>query len=501
MKILSAEQVRSADAYTIAHEPISSVNLMERAAKACVEKLISFLFVRRDTPFDVYCGPGNNGGDGLAIARLLLEKQFQVRVFMLPAEKYTADFQVNLQRLKEKGFETVLLSEKEALPHPEQETIILDALFGTGLSRGLDGFAANVVAHLNKQGCTIISIDMPSGLFADARNEGFAIVKATHTLTFQQPKLSLLLPDNSIYSGLFHVLDIGLNQQFMEALPSRYVYITREDAHQLLNPRGKFSHKGNYGHALLVAGSYGKAGAAILAAGACLRSGVGLLTLRVPVSAVEPLQAAVPEAMVLADEEAHFVTSIPHLDPFNTIGVGPGLGMEKQTQHMLKLLIQQCAGPMVLDADALNILGENKTWISFLPPNSILTPHVKEFERLCGKYGNSFDRLDAQREFAIKHRIILVLKGANTSIACPDGNVYFNSTGNPGMAKGGSGDVLTGIITGLLAQGYVPHEAALFGVYLHGLSGDIAAEKLSMEGMVAGDIVAALPEGFKRLHE
>jgi hydroxyethylthiazole kinase-like uncharacterized protein yjeF len=505
MKILSAEQVREADAYTMLHEPISSIDLMERAAQAFTDRLLSLSFVGLRTSFDMYCGPGNNGGDGLAIARLLSEKGYKCRVFILPALRYSSDYLTNLKRLRELSNSNVDLLEGTggaALPPCTAGGVIIDALYGSGLNKPIDGLAAQWVAHINRQKCYVIAVDIPSGLPA---NEGPAanasVIQASHTLTFQQPKFSMLLAEHALFVGLFDVLDIGLSKSFINSLPSAFTYITAELAGSLLRSKPKFSHKGTYGHALLVAGSYGRIGAAVLAAQACLRSGAGLLTVQAPGCGYDILQTSVPEAMVIPDSPQQHISGTVPLDPYSVVGIGPGIGLEKETQNTLKLLIQQCASPMVIDADALNILAENRTWISFIPPGSILTPHPKEFERLIGKKGNSSARLEWQREFALKHRVYLVLKGAHTSIASPEGELFFNSSGNPGMAKGGSGDVLTGLLTGLLAQGYLPENAALLGVYLHGLAGDFAAETHSMDAMTAGDITQAFGEAFLVLRQ
>jgi len=506
MKILSASQIREADAATIKNEPISSILLMERAARTFVDCMQELGFLNERFCFEVYCGPGNNGGDGLAIARLLSGQGFAVNVFLLPSSKHSDDYTENLHKLEALKNENLNLFSSlpamEVVSKKTEEKIILDALFGTGLNKPADGIAAEWIRHINGRKGLVLAVDIPSGMFADSPVENVndpAVIRAAHTLTFQQPKLSFFFADQAPYVGFFHVLDIGLDKKFMDSLASPYAYVNTDFASNLLSPRAKFSHKGDYGHALIVAGSYGKMGAAVLAVQACLRSGAGLVSVHIPACGYEIMQTAAPEAMVYADEEKNTITSSIHLDPFNAVGVGPGIGMDKQTGNILKLLIQQSANPLVLDADALNLLGENKTWISFIPKGSILTPHPREFERLTGMKGSSFDRFVWQKEFSIKHGVYVVLKGANTSVSCPGGEVFFNATGNPGMAKGGSGDVLTGIITGLLAQGYVPQEAAVLGVYLHGLAGDIVAEHLSMEGMTAGDIAGALGEAFVQL--
>jgi NAD(P)H-hydrate epimerase len=301
--------------------------------------------------------------------------------------------------------------------------------------------------------------------------------------------------------GEFHVLDIGLLPAFLAGVRSDFHYVTHAAIQQIITGREKFSHKGTYGHALIVAGSEGKTGAAVLCTRAALRAGVGLVTAFVPKVSRDVMQEAVPEAMTItADEENRIGGHIPAAK-FDAIGVGPGLGTARETENALKTLVGEQHTAMVWDADALNLLSENKTWYSFLPPQTILTPHPGEFDRLTEKHSTGFSRMNAQRAFAMKFGVIVVLKGAHTSVALPDGTVYFNSTGNPGMATGGSGDVLTGIITALLAQGYSPVHAAVAGVYLHGLAGDIAASARGMESLIAGDIIENLGAAFRFLHE
>jgi NAD(P)H-hydrate epimerase len=308
-----------------------------------------------------------------------------------------------------------------------------------------------------------------------------------------------MFPETTVCVGEFSVLDIGLHQQYIDHTSSPYNFITRNDAAALIKKRSKVAHKGNFGHSLIIAGSYGKIGAAVLAAKACLRSGTGLLTVHVPKCGYEIIQAVVPEAMASADEELNFITEHVLLTAYNSIGIGPGIGTEAQTQNVLKLIIQNTPVPLVIDADAINILAENKTWLSFLPANSILTPHPKEFERIAGKASISEERLKLQRDLSIRYKIYVVLKGAHTSVSCPDGNIYFNSTGNPGMAKGGSGDALTGIITALVAQQYSTQQACILGVYLHGLAGDFAAHEGSQESMIASDLIDHLANAFNFL--
>jgi ADP-dependent NAD(P)H-hydrate dehydratase / NAD(P)H-hydrate epimerase len=505
MKLLSAQQVRQADGYTIEHEPVSSIDLMERAASACCDWIVRHL--SNEYHFSVFCGTGNNGGDGLAIARMLYEHGNVVNVFILRhSSSSSADFDMNLERLNDFPNVNVreIRSEHDLSAVAEgrhSPSVIIDCLFGSGLNRPAEGLAAAMIHYINASLGKVIAIDIPSGLFVEdnSKNVRENIVRADHTLTFQLPKLSFFFPSNAGFVGDFTILDIGLHAAFIEKQASNFHYVTGEDARGIYRPRKKFSHKGDYGHALLVCGSYGKMGAAVLSARACMRAGAGLLTVAVPACGMNILQTAVPEAMAVSSEEERLISGMIDCSKYHAIGAGPGIGTAKQTQGALKLLIQNSSVPLVLDADALNILSENRTWLGFLPPFSILTPHPKEFERLAGKWENDEERLKMQIEFSRRYKVYVVLKGAHTSIACPDGEVYFNSTGNPGMATAGTGDVLTGIITGLLAQKYDPKQGAVLGVYLHGLAGDIAAQKRSPEAMVAGDVVGRLGEAFRMI--
>ena len=497
MKILTTAQTRAADAYTIQHEPISSIDLMERAAKQCSDWLMKKY--DKGVLFSIFCGVGNNGGDGLVIARLLKQEGYDVSVLVVEfSKKYSDDFQVNLNRLKEVSIAPTYLTPNQYAFNLLENSIVVDAIFGSGLSKPIGSFIAEIVTQINHAPNTVVAIDMPSGLFADSNigNDKEDIIKARYTLTFQQPKLTMLFPENYMYVGDFEVLDIGLHPQYLKETESNKIYFTKTLAQAILHHRQKFSHKGSYGHALLIAGSKGKMGAAVLSAKACLRSGVGLLTTHIPKVGVEIMQTSVPEAMCIEDNENDYVSSLGAVEQFDVVGIGPGIGKERGTQNLLKLLIQNTKNPLVIDADALNILSENKTWLAFLPQRSILTPHPKEFERLVGKWSNDKERLELQQEFSYVNKVYVVLKGANTSVSCPEGEVYFNSSGNAGMATGGSGDVLTGIITGLLAQGYSPKDAALLGVYLHGVAGDIAKENLDENAIIAGDLIHYLPMAF-----
>lgn len=490
MKFLATEQVRQADRYTIQHEPISSVDLMERAATQIAEWLLSR--IDASDHVSLFCGMGNNGGDGLVVARLLYHKGFEPQVFMVCySEKMSADCEANYRRLQqETGIVPRTIHSEADFPTLAPNEVIVDALFGSGLNRPIAGWTADLINYLNQQHAIRVSIDIASGLFADSPSPVAAIFKPDYTLTFQVPKLAFMMPENDPYVGQLEVLDIHLHPQFLLKVETNNFLVNRELIKPIIHHRTKYSHKGTYGHALLVAGSEGKTGAAILGAKSCLRTGVGLLSVKLPQSAWTPLQAALPEAMIQVDDK---------LEPFSAIGVGPGLGKDDTAQRLVRRLIQDTQVPMVMDADALNLLAENKTWLSFLPAKTILTPHPKEFERLFGKTSNSFERLELLREMATKYNIIIVLKGANTATAMPNGSVFFNSTGNPGMATAGSGDVLTGMILSLLAQRYTPEEAAVLGVYLHGLAGDLAADAVGQEAVIASDITEQIGKAYTSL--
>ncbi len=500
IKILPVDKIREADAYTIKNEPIPSIDLMERAVNACFEWLRPFL--KKESHVKIICGPGNNGGDGLALARMLLEDSIKVSVVILHfTEKYSHDFKENLERLqKYEDLQMLKIDTVNDLPEIEDEDIIVDAIFGSGLSKPIEGFVADVIYKMNESDAVHLSIDIPSGLFADKPSAGNAIVKADYTLSFEFPKEAFLYPENESYVGDWHILSIGLHEDFIDEVEVDKYFITAKSAMELLKTRSVFDHKGKFGHALLIAGSTGSMGASVLASKACLRSGVGLLTTHIPFKGNDILQTAVPEAMLSLDRFENYFSEVPELSAYNAIGIGPGLGMEEQSRNAMKVLIQNAGVPLVFDADALNILAENKTWLGFLPPNCILTPHPKEFERLAGKADNSYERIQLLKDFSIKHQVFTVLKGAHTIICTPKGRCFYNSTGNPGMATAGSGDVLTGIILGLLAQGYSSVEATILGVFVHGLAGDLALDKKGHESLIAGDIVEFLGKAFRKIY-
>jgi hydroxyethylthiazole kinase-like uncharacterized protein yjeF len=488
MEILSAEQIRAWDEFTIAHEPILSIDLMDRAAAKCFAWLQDNGFA--DASFSIFCGKGNNGGDGLALARMLSEKDCLVKVFILEfGHKGTDDFQVNLARLHQTPAEIRYVQTEENFQPIPINDVVIDALFGSGLNRPLTGVTAKLVEYINSSGNKIISIDIPSGLSADKSSKGNPIIKALHTLSFQCYKPAFLMAENGAFTGSVHVLDIGLHRDYLLGVQNNLTLIDKKIIQQIFKRRSKFAHKGNFGHVLLLAGSYGKMGAALIAAKACLKSGAGLLTCHVPKCGYVIMQTAIPEAMVTTDDDEFILTGTKEeISKYNVLGIGPGIGTDAKTKFFFESILKHYKRPVVIDADALNILSSDNKMLELLPRFSILTPHPKEFERLFRVSENDFDRIESARENAKKNQCIIILKGHNTFIALPDGNGYFNSTGNAGMAKGGSGDALTGMLTGFLAQGYQPWEAALISVYLHGLAGDIAASYFSEQSMLASDL-------------
>jgi NAD(P)H-hydrate epimerase len=497
MRILNTKQIRELDAYTIEHEPVASIDLMERASRAFVE----WFTARVDTTkkVSIVCGTGNNGGDGLAISRMLHDWGYAVNVWIVRGGvPESQDFKINLARLPVGVVRLDVGAEGELLSLAACD-VVIDALFGSGLSRPVEGLYARVIGAMNAAPALRIAVDIPSGLMADSHSSG-SVVKAHYTVSFQLPKLAFFLPEAYPFTGEWVAVNIGLNKKFIKSAPSPYAYTTRKEVASLLKVRAKFDHKGTYGHALLIAGSYGKMGAAVLASRACLRAGVGLLTVHVPESGYVVLQTAVPEAMTQVDNDPRMVSDVPDVARYDALGIGPGLGQDQRTVKALAQTLENFQKPVVLDADALNILATHRHLLPLIPHGSILTPHPKEFERLTGPWKDDFERLDMVRQLATSLKSIVVLKGAHTAVADGSG-VHFNSTGNPGMATGGTGDVLTGVLTGLLAQNYSSHEAAITGVFLHGLAGDLAADDLGMTSLTAGDVVEYLPSAIRKASE
>ncbi len=497
MKIFSASQIRQWDAYTITHEPVASIDLMERAASACCKWLLGKNFGLHH--FRIFCGKGNNGGDGLAIARMLIAHQCRVTVYILEFGNIgTPDFQTNLERLHTVTTDIHFIQSVNFFPAINENDIVIDALFGTGLNKPLEGISRELVEYINQSHATVVAIDLPSGLYVDRSSKGLVVVHANITLSFQNHKLAFLVPENEECCGEIHLLHIGLHKEFEEKESAVFEFADEDFVKPIYRHRSMFGHKGTYGHALLLTGSFGMMGAAVLSAHGCLRSGVGKLTCRIPGCGYGIMQASAPEAMCSVDGD-EFISSAGDTEKYNSIGIGPGIGQFPSHKKLLGDLFHKTKKPLVIDADALNVLSQHNELISLIPRCSIITPHFGEFERLFGVCLDDFDRLEKVMQNSKKYNIYIVLKGHYSFISTPSEPCYFNSTGNAGMATGGSGDVLTGILTGLLSQGYSPLESALLGTFLHGRAGDIAAERFSEESMIAGDVAECLGEAFKTL--
>ena len=501
MKFFDTPLIKAIDTYTIEHEPVASIDLMERAARALTAAMLERYAGRA---FVVFAGPGNNGGDGLAVARMLGDAGCRVAVWLInPKGKLSPDCAANLERLQATGVPVAQVTDGFVMPAIPAGDVIVDALFGSGLDRPVvDGLFADVICGINAAPNDVVAVDMPSGLIGGDNEPALQhIVQAALTLTLQFPKLSQLFAENEMFVGELRILDIQLSQRAIDETPSPYFFTCREDVLPLIKPRAKHAHKGVFGRALLVAGSKGMAGASVLAARAALRSGVGLLTVHVPSCNNLIVQVAVPEAMTTVDSNENCFSDTIDTGRYSAVGVGPGLGQGKESEAALLALIDNCKVPMVLDADALNILACNPQYIQRLPQGSVITPHVGEFARLFGASDSSYARLQTALACAREHGVTILLKGAYTAVITPQGEMHFNSTGNPGMATGGSGDVLTGCILSLLAQGYAAPDAARLAVYVHGLAGDLAADEKGQTALVAGDIVDYLPRAWRSLEE
>ncbi|MFT3935000.1 MAG: NAD(P)H-hydrate dehydratase [Chitinophagaceae bacterium] len=500
MLILSSKQIHDWDNYTIQNKPISSLDLMETASTRCLQWLQQNNFLQH--PYYIFCGKGNNGGDGLALARLLSTKGLKVVVCIIEmGQKGTEDFQANLARLHQTDVTIQYIQSADHFPIIPKSNTVVDALFGTGLNRRLDGLAAALVEYINTLPNPVIAIDMPSGLLADNTSKGYPIITAGFTLSFQCLKMAFMMAENEAHTGKVQVLDIGLLNDFLRDVTYEAVLVEEEIIKALYRPRPQFSHKGSFGHAAIIAGSYGFMGAATLSANACLRAGVGKLTCHIPVCGYNIMQIAAPEAMSKTETGDKYIETIADLDAYDAVGIGPGLGVFESHLPLLQKVFTNFKQPMVIDADALNVLAKHPHLLEDIAPFSIITPHPTEFDRLFGKSANDFARMRTAQQKAKEHQIIIVLKGHRSFIAMPGGNSFFNSTGNPGMATGGSGDVLTGILTALLAQQYPPEQAALLGVYVHGLAGDYAAMAQSQEAMIASDISQHLGAAFQQINK
>ena len=502
MKIFSSTQIHELDKYTIDHEPIKSIDLMERAASRIVAE-IRHLCTAYNT-IVVFAGPGNNGGDALAVARILASEGLKVKAWLFNTTgRLSADCKTNRDRLtgmKELDSFTMVIDEFDP-PTLDASTLVIDGLFGVGLNKPLTGGYASLVKYINASPSKVVSIDMPSGLMSESNeyNVRSNIIRADVTVTIQQPKLSFLFAENQQFIGELKVVDINISKEGMAQVDAHVTILEEDDVRCRMRQRDDFAHKGTMGHALIIAGSRGMAGAAMLATKACLRSGVGKVTVHTPAANIIPLQIGVPEAILDIDPDNCFFTEAVSTDRFQAMGIGPGLGNNENSAITMIGQLRRAQCPIVIDADAINILATHKAWMQQLPAGCILTPHIGEFERLEGASSDSYDRLSKAIILADRQQAYIVLKGHNTAIVTPGGRIMFCPTGNSGMATAGSGDVLTGVITALLARGYAQADACLVGTYLHGLAGDIAAKKFGKESLMASDIIDALPEAFMRI--
>lgn len=482
-KLISAKQTRQADQHTIETEPITSIDLMERASEALVKTIQSDL--DKNSKIAVVSGPGNNGGDGLVIARLLLEQGYDVAAILLQYDKeLSKDCSINKQRLQQVD----IIKSNNDLPNFKNYDLIIDAIFGSGLTRPIASPFDHVVNSINESECHVISVDIPSGMFCDSINSVEPIIKADIAVSFQRAKRSFFYPEHNDHLQDFRVTNIRLDEGFIQSLPSS-TFIINDQVKKLLKKRKRYSHKGSYGHALIMAGSKGMMGAATLSSESCHRSGVGLVSSYVPECGQSIIQSSLPTVLCKVDQEENHLTKLPDLILYNAVGVGPGIGQHRNTKELLRQLLLTTTVPLIIDADALNIMASDMDLLSKLPPESILTPHIKEFDRLAGTSANSEVRYKKQISFSKKYNCIVVLKDAHTCITCGDGQQYFSVVGNPGMATGGSGDVLTGIITGFKAQGYESLHAALLGVFFHGKAGDDAKKSKGEYSLIATDII------------
>lgn len=491
MKVFSATQIKAWDQYTIKYEPIASIDLMERASSVFTKRFCELY--GSDFKVLIFAGTGNNGGDGLAIARMLHQYGYDVEAVICgEPENGSEDFKTNLKRAKNQDIKSVSAEDFE-FEKSSKKCVIIDAIFGNGLNRKIEGFLAEIIKKINESNIEVVAVDFPSGVFCDYLNTNNVKIRAKYMLTFQCPKLAFFMKENEEYLGEWEILDIGLHPDFEKNTKANYYYTLIEDF--IEKTRAKYSHKGTYGHALLIAGSHGMMGAAILASKACLRSGAGKVSISAGNKENDIIQIAVPEAIFLPNDLEKSISEIwteKELEPYDAIGIGPGIGQYEDRIIELEAILKT-KKPLVIDADAINLLAKNRGLLEYVPPNTIFTPHWKEFKNLTGENPeDSQETFDLLRKISTENKWIIILKGYNTAVALPDASLHFNSTGNPGMATAGSGDVLTGVILAYLAQGLSPQVAALKGVFDHGKAGDAAVKIRSEKSLIASDIIENL---------
>ena len=499
MKLFSKAQIYEGDKLTTVRQNITSTDLMERAGT----QIFNWIHMRMQgaqVPIHVFCGIGNNGGDGLVLSRHLITHGYNVITYIVNcSDKRSKDFLVNYERIKNVtkqwpkmlscggDYSEILIEERD---------IIVDAVFGIGLNRPPNDWVQGLFQKWRASKAFTLAVDIPSGLYTDkAVEDEDAVVHANFTLSFQSPKLVFFLPETAKYTVQWEVLDIGIDREYLMQTETEAELISKFEVLPLYKPRDKFAHKGDFGHAMILGGSYGKIGAVNLASRAALSSGAGLVTAYIPKCGYHSLQSSLPEAMVITDDADNFINNISFAIEPTIIGVGVGLGTEAETAKTFETFLKTNETPLVIDADGLNLLSKKKALLKLLPEQTVLTPHPKELERLIGQWLDDFEKLEKVKAFSTKYNVIVLIKGAN-SITVYRNKLYINTTGNPSMATAGSGDVLTGIISGLIAQGYEPLAATIFGVYLHGKSADIALEDYGYQSLIASHIIETLGEAY-----
>ncbi|WP_185872230.1 NAD(P)H-hydrate dehydratase [Blattabacterium cuenoti] len=510
MKILSLNQIRKMDQYCIDYESISSIQLMNRAAKSCFNWIKQKkYFQNKKNSFIVLSGTGNNGGDGLFLAQMLHLYGAKVSIYIVNiSNHFSNEFLIGKNKVLRYNIPLKIIHERDKFPLLNNKSYLIDAIFGIGLNRSINKYWKSFFHYINeKKFQFVVSIDIPSGLFMEKNHYDFTgIIKATHTLTFQVPKLPFFLPTYEEYVGKWNILNIGWKNDFFQKMHTKNFYIDNKYIYSIYKKeRKKFSHKGDYGHGIIIGGNYGMIGSVILSAKASLRTGIGKLSVYVPYCGYDIIQNSIPEVIVITDKKKYWISDIIISNDINinAIGIGVGMGKNPKTEYALEsflIKIKYKKISIVIDADALNILSNKLELLNILPKNTILTPHPKEFYRLFGPWKNDYHKLDILKKMSIKYKIFIILKGAHSIISTPYGNLYFNSTGNPGMATAGSGDVLTGMIISFLSQGYSPKKSCIMGVYLHGLAGDIALKKLSKESIISSDIINYIGKAYQNIN-
>ncbi len=511
MRILTAAQMREADRYTIEEIGIPSLVLMENAGRQVVAAMEAAFEERLDGRVAVLCGRGNNGGDGFVVARTLLQRGVECAVFVVGAlADVRGEARTNLDVLGRLGVTVVEINDEQTwelhFSEISQCTLIVDAIFGTGLKSGLAGMLETVVADVNASGIPIVSIDLPSGLSADTPHLIGDCIDASMTVTLAAPKLPLVLPPAEAHAGDVVIADIGIPTEVIDELEGRTIeLLTREDVRSLLEPRAADSHKGDFGRVLLVGGSRGKTGAAHLAGMGALRAGAGLVTIATPASCLPIVASLSPELMTEPLDEGPngqvvgaAVERVSELTQ-DVIACGPGLGGGDSVGQFVRGLLDRSETPLVLDADALTVLADDPgRLVGRDDRDIIITPHPGEMARLVGGTADEVQasRIDVACDFATTHHIYVVLKGHRTVIATPEGRVFINPTGNAGMATGGTGDVLTGMIAAFLAQLLDAEAACRLAVFLHGMAGDLAQESEGEVAMTASDLLARIGEAI-----